>query len=431
MKKIAMNKAIKYLFSALMVVVAGSFLTSCSEDSLGPTIFPDIDSSPDPSAATYQLDKFCWDNYLIPYNLQFKYRLEDVNINMDYNLTPATYEQAVDLAVLVKYLWFDAYKEVAGENFLKQYGPRIIHVIGSLGYQPQTKTVLWGLTEGAIKVSLYGINQLDPLDAAALTSHYFETMHHEFTHVLHQTKTYPSEFNYISVGNYDSNNWQDRQTSMCNSKGFITNYASSQFVEDIAETVSNYITMTDDQWNRMMELAGRGWTTGAANNDEPQANAIYYCYFCYDNNESGEDAKKQYLKEYEVTDFVTPDGDTIKVRRGKYSTDFYKGTPPYTLQADSTTYLDAKDRLVDADGYLLRPSGGKYQIPIIVYDVPDEDGINGPEVIMKKLNVLRTWLAEVWNVDLDKLRAEVQKRQANVNIDELRKQVYNIPVPGK
>lgn len=426
-----MNKAIKYLFSALMVVGMSSIFTSCSEDSLGPTIFPDIDSSPDPSAASYQLDKFCWDNYLTPYNLQFKYKLEDVNIDMDYNLTPASYEQAVDLAVLVKYLWFDAYKEVAGEEFLKQYGPRIIHVIGSLGHQPQTNTVIWGLTEGATKVSLYGINQLDPNDAASLTSHYFETMHHEFTHVLHQTKTYPSEFNYVSVGNYDGNNWQDRQVSMCNSKGFVTNYASSAFVEDIAETVSNYITMTDDQWNRMLSLAARGWTTGSASDDKPQANAVYYSYFCYNNNDQSEGSAKVYLHEYQVTNFVTPDGDTIKARVGMFSPDFYKGKEPYTLQADSVTYHDAKGRVVDAEGYLLKDNGAKYQIPIIVYDVPDEDGINGPEIILKKLGILRTWLAEVWHVDLDKLRAEVQKRQVNVNIEELRKQVYSIPVPGK
>ena len=55
---IAMKK-IQYIVSALLVVaVAAMSLSSCSSEKLGPTIFPPTEDELDPTATTYQLDKF-------------------------------------------------------------------------------------------------------------------------------------------------------------------------------------------------------------------------------------------------------------------------------------------------------------------------------------------------------------------------------------
>jgi hypothetical protein len=35
-----------------------------------------------------------------------------------------------------------------------------------------------------------------------MNEYYFKTMHHEFVHILHQTKNYPKDFEQISAGNY-------------------------------------------------------------------------------------------------------------------------------------------------------------------------------------------------------------------------------------
>ena len=58
--------------------------------------------------------------------------------------------------------------------------------------------------------------------------------------------------------------------------------------------------------------------------------------------------------------------------------------------------------------------------------MPDADNYNGVEVIERKVSIARQWLKDAWNVDLDALRHEVQVRQASYDIDELRKQVYDI-----
>ena len=375
-------KKIQYYISALLLVaVAAMSLSSCSEDKLGPTIFPDVDETLDPTSYTYKLDKFVKENYLDKYNLTFLYKMTDISTNMNYNLVPATYENSIDLAVLCKHLWFDVYDSVAGEQFLKTYGPRIILLIGSPAYDPYAGTETIGLAEGGIKISLFKVNAMNINDFNMMNEYYFKTMHHEFAHILHQTKTYPSEFNKISVGHYDGTNWQYRGNEVT-SMGFVTNYASSEFREDFAETIANYIVKTDTQWNRILELAQRGYATSASDDD---FTAVYYSYYYYPDNDNTQDLV--YCEERFVVTVTEEDGTVNKYYRN------------------------------DRD-----PQGNR----IVVYDVIDEDGIDGAEAILEKVRIARTWLQDEWGVDLDELRRVVQYRQATYNMDNLRKWVYDI-----
>ena len=56
----------------------------------------------------------------------------------------------------------------------------------------------------------------------------------------------------------------------------------------------------------------------------------------------------------------------------------------------------------------------------------DEDGVDGRAVIEQKLTICHNWLRDEWGIELDSLRNEVQRRQANMNIDSLRNQVLTI-----
>lgn len=372
----------KYMFKSMLALlvcgVACLALTSCSEDELGSTIFPEIDETIDPNSYTYQFDTWLRQNYLEVYNLDFRYKMQDVGTDMNYNLVPATLENSMKLAVLTKYLWFDVYKDIVGENFLKLYGPRIIHLIGSPAYNPTSGTMILGLAEGGIKVSLFRVNDMDINDFYQMNEYYFKTMHHEFSHILHQMKTYPSEFNTLSVGKYDGSNWQDRQDGVVNSLGFVTNYASSEYREDFAETIANYIVKTDAQWARIMELAARGWATKSADGD---LDAVYYCFYYYPDNNA--DNELEYVDEYSVR----RDAD---------------GTLVHTT-------------LKDSEGHNIK-----------IYPVEDNDGVDGPQIIEQKVQIARTWLRDVWGVDLDALRDEVQRRQTNYDIDALLQEITNI-----
>jgi substrate import-associated zinc metallohydrolase lipoprotein len=375
-------KKIKYFISALLLVaVTAMTFSSCSEDKLGPTIFPDVDETLDPNSYTYKLDKFLKVNYLDKYNLTFLYKMPDISTNMNYNLVPAEYNNAIDLAVLCKHLWFDVYDKVAGEDFLKTYGPRIILLIGSPAINPNSGSEIVGLAEGGIKISLFKVNSMNISDFEQMNELYFHTMHHEFSHILHQTKTYPTEFNTISVGRYDANNWQYRGNEVT-SLGFVTPYGSSEYREDFAETIACFIVYTDTQWNRLMELARRGYATSASDDD---LDAVYYSYYYYPDNDAEQDLV--YVDERFVVVVTDEDGTVHKYWRNNR----------------------------DKDGNR-----------IVVYDVIDNDGINGEEAILQKVQIARQWFRDAWNIDLDSLRSEVQTRQATYDINQLRLMVSDI-----
>ena len=388
-------KTTKYILSFALAALALLGMNSCSKDKLGDTIFPDVSQELDPNSYTYQLDKWLQDNFLKVYNLDFRYKMQDVGTDMNYNLVPAAYDKSVDLAVLTKYLWFDTYKEVVNSEFLKQYGPRIIHLIGSPAYSPQTGTMILGLAEGGIKVSLYRVNTLDPDDFEQLNEYYFKTMHHEFGHILHQTKPYPTTFAPISNGHYDAANWQDRHEGVCASLGFTSNYASSEVREDFAETVANYITKTDEQWEQLLKDASRGWTTDP--NDPDEFSTAYYCFYYYPNNE------------------VIPNEEPSETNKAV-------DNRVYVEESEVRFEVDEQGKMHQYWRERVDDKGER----IVVHDVEDKDGIDGKEAILKKVDIVRQWFKDSWKVDFDALRQEVQIRQVSYDMEELRKQVYDI-----
>jgi substrate import-associated zinc metallohydrolase lipoprotein len=412
-----MKKYFKYISALALVAIAAMSLSSCSEKGLGDTIFPDVSDELDPNSYTYKFDKWLKENYLDVYNLEFQYRLQDNETNMNYNLEPATLENAVDLAVLAKYMWFDVYEEVSGsKEFVKMYGPRIIMLVGSPAINPQTGTIIVGLAEGGIKVTLLHVNSMNPMNIYDLNGDYFHTMHHEFTHILHQTKTIPREFQLISLGRYDAINWQDRNAGVVHSLGFVTPYGSSEIREDFAEISANYITKTDAEWARIWLEAGRGYATDGDEESGDMSELNYYCFYYFENNDATNEENKKYIEEYRVQE--NEDGTYI------YKNQYQRGVTPITTGEDGNRY-DANGNLCDNAGFVLDKNGNR--IPIQVFPVEDKDGVDGVAILEQKINIVRLWFKEQWGLDLDAIRSAVQHRVTTFDaakLDELRQQVY-------
>lgn len=247
----------KTALKLLLISLISISLFSCDkEDELGASIF-DTNDTLDVNSASYPFDTWLHEAYLMPYNLDFRYKMQDVGSDLDYNLVPVSYEKAQLMAKLVKYLWFDVYGKIVGPDFLKENGPRIIHLIGSPAFNPISGTILLGTAEGGLKVTLYRCNELDTWNVELLNDYYFKTMHHEFAHILHQKKNYPVEFGLISQGKYNPLGWQDRTESEAATLGFVSPYAGSQNREDFVEIIANYLVKSDEQWNEILEMASK------------------------------------------------------------------------------------------------------------------------------------------------------------------------------
>jgi substrate import-associated zinc metallohydrolase lipoprotein len=209
-----------------------------------------------------QFDDWLDANFVYPYNIDFKYRMEDIESDMNYTLVPARYNYSVIMAHLVKYLCLETYDEVAGEIFTRQNFPKQVHLIGSPAYN-NNGTMILGVAEGGKKITLYNVNSLGTAlsSAETLNSLYFKTIHHEFTHILHQTKPYESAFEAISGSDYVADYcWEEPYYSTYLSRGFITNYAQKNADEDMAEMVSVYVTNSAETWNATVSKAGSGAT---------------------------------------------------------------------------------------------------------------------------------------------------------------------------
>ena len=151
-----MIRNLKYaiLYSFLFMVFV-PFFTSCGEDDLEDSKFRKM------TVERNEFDNWLLANYVQPYNIDLKYQLEDIETDMSYNLVPAELDKAKEMAKLIKHLWLGAYDEVCGEVFMKQYGPRIINLIGSSAVNPDSKTEVLGTADKGLKVTLYKINSLD------------------------------------------------------------------------------------------------------------------------------------------------------------------------------------------------------------------------------------------------------------------------------
>lgn len=374
-----MKKLNILLFVFLAYVGVNSFV-ACSEDELGPTIFPAEDKPLDRTLGTFPLDTFIKKHMLERYNMKYIYRMEDVGADMQKNLVPAKYEKSVDLAILTKYLWLDVYDKLAGEKevFLKKYAPRIIHVIGSPAYNEDgSRTV--GVAEGGVKITLMEANKLnvDEIEGAnGLNNLFFHTMHHEFAHILDQTYQRPTAFDLLSSALYDAA-WNDKHDSVQCSLGFVTPYGSSANREDWVEVLSCYVTYTQERWDNLLESASYDWE------DVDMTAEKYDSLFWNYEEKNGKWVKTTRKTEYDI--------DTIG----------------YLHELSNYEYKVARKVVKrDADGWVQTDSLGNWQ-----YDREHWDNIDGREVILTKLDLVRTWLKTNWDIDLDELRREVQSRQ--------------------
>ena len=171
------------LIYAALLATAGVTFASCSEEKLDPTsvITPQ-------KVVQNDFDKWIKANYIDAYNIDFKYRYDDIETNMNYYHVPADYKSAVKLAHIVKYACLEAYDQVAGPDFIRANFPKMLYATGDFQYD-NNGTATLGAAEGGKKIFLAGVNHLDQYmtSRAMLNQYYLKTIHHEFGHIFHQT----------------------------------------------------------------------------------------------------------------------------------------------------------------------------------------------------------------------------------------------------
>ena len=239
---------ILYFLTAFVCLIS---FNSCESDD------PDKNNSIfDDPIERNSFDRWLDDNYVKPYNIRVAYRIEDVETDFDYNVIPADLTKSKQMAICLKHLWLEAYTEVAAEgvHFIRAYAPKLFHYIGSSEYDPEAETIRLGVAEGGKKITITTVNDLDPKNIT--NQYYFNTVHHEFGHILHQTKNYPVEFRTISAADYAPTTWHNRTDNEAAQLGFVSPYAGKLPDEDFVEVLARYVTRNEATWNAMLTAAG-------------------------------------------------------------------------------------------------------------------------------------------------------------------------------
>lgn len=230
-----------------------ALFSSCSDDELSPQSVITVDMK-----EYTEFDYWLQRNYVAPYNIRFKYRYEDIESDMNYYTVPSRYEDAIKLAHLVKYLCIEAYDEVGGIDFTRAYFPKLIFTIGEWEYR-NNGTYILGTAEGGRKILLSGTNYLEQYLKSAddLNEYYLKTIHHEFTHILNQTKDYPADYQLITGSGYVADKWSESPHDTDYLKrGFISAYAQHSDKEDFAEMLSQFVCHSEATWTGWMQEAG-------------------------------------------------------------------------------------------------------------------------------------------------------------------------------
>ena len=248
----------KKLIYSITIVLAALAASSCQRDVIEPESV-----IKDSTVEMNDFDRWLEVNFLKPYNIEFKYRYALNESDMGYYTVPADVNSSVIYAHLVKYLCIDTYDEIAGVSFTRSYFPKMFFLIGTWEYRNNGSIVL-GTAEAGKKIMLAGVNELplvlDYYEGAELddylNTYYIKTIHHEFTHILNQTKAFSDSFKLITSATYVADACFDTD-EYWRGRGYITAYAQSEPREDFAELLSEYVTHNAAWWAEQISAASK------------------------------------------------------------------------------------------------------------------------------------------------------------------------------
>ncbi|MGM9709701.1 MAG: putative zinc-binding metallopeptidase [Prevotella sp.] len=267
--------SIKNILRLMMMAAVAVCVVSCQEEE-------EIDYSlsviKDSQTPQNQLDKWLYENYVKPYNIELRYRWEDNETSMDYILVPPTYQNSVRMARILKYICFDSFDEVTGsKKFIHDNFPKLVHLVGNPGWNTNSSMTL-GSSEGGYKINLWYVNHLSDIvyenwmpkdsvirDRKELNKIFFHTIIHEFGHTFHQKVPFTTEFNQVTGSNYlggmYTSEFASEDDPQIQALGFVTAYAAYSADEDFAETFTTYLCSTKEEFQELLDRAGNSGKT--------------------------------------------------------------------------------------------------------------------------------------------------------------------------
>lgn len=246
MKDNIMKKLIGLLVGGLIV------FSSCSKEE---TLNADALNLGGDKWTETDLDKWIYDEFTKPYNIEVKYKWDRSELEMNKTLVPVQENKVIPVMETLKKTWIKPYAAIKGEDFIKQMSQKQFVLVGSAQYN-SNGTITLGQAEGGKKITMFVINNFAKTNTSEVRR-MLKTMHHEFGHILHQKKMFSPLYQTITADGYDAT-WFNYTDAQALPLGFISAYARNSVEDDFVEMLAIMLVQGKTAFDAMVNGAGAG-----------------------------------------------------------------------------------------------------------------------------------------------------------------------------
>ena len=124
----------------LLFCISTVIFTACNEDKLN--LDQEIYGLGGNDEQKNELDKWLYENYTQAYNIEVKYKWNSYELNTTAQLVPIMERFVKPSMDMIQRVWFEPYKQLAGDKFLREMTPKKIILVGSPEYNADGSQVL-------------------------------------------------------------------------------------------------------------------------------------------------------------------------------------------------------------------------------------------------------------------------------------------------
>lgn len=300
------------------------------------------------------LDQYIEKNFTKPYGIEILYRFLEREVYRSYTMTPTRYEKSIEFINVFNYLFVEPYIKVTSKQFLKERSFNTVVLIGEPAFS-STGAKLVGFASAGVKIHLLAINQMQPNNIYWLNDNILATLYHENAHTWQQARLYPTDYEKLSASDYKKDNWTtawNRSTKNYLPAGFVTEYSSFNSDEDFVEMLARYIVYHNATLDCDCDIENH---PGTDTNNDGFEDALYAAW-------------KEKFSNY------------------------------------GRIYDD------DSDKYYESANVWEEELKIADEKIRPTETYTGKQKIEQKIAIIKKYLLDEWNINLDELRAEIRSR---------------------
>ena len=210
----------------------------------------------------------------------------------------------------------------------------------------------------------------------------FETLYHEVAHTWHQAKLYPTSFDRITASDYKYGNWTNLVHEEALKSGFIQPYCAYNADEDFVETIARYMVY----YNATQDC-------GCATTDQSRWGRAY----------RNKDLDSSVTDAQHLAANVTTDDTDANVA-------IYRAIPDGFDREQYTAWKAKFSNYGDASGTYYSTKVWEEELKKADEKIRPTETYTGKEKLEQKMVIIKKYLQDEWQLDLDVLRKEVRSR---------------------